>query len=122
MTLVEKHIINNNHSFFKECDRLCFATKNVYNSCLYNIKTHYEETKKTLGLSEQYKLIKVSEAYKGLPSKVSNGTLLLLNKNIKSFFKLREKGLKSGFLKYKDSVKGRCIIKFAVQPNLINIT
>jgi hypothetical protein len=48
MILVEKHIINSNHSFFNECDSLCFKSKNLYNQALYNVRQHYFESKKYL--------------------------------------------------------------------------
>jgi hypothetical protein len=38
MQLVEKHIIKKNHSFYNECDLLCFKSKNIYNLSLYKIK------------------------------------------------------------------------------------
>ena len=46
MILVEKHIINNNHKFFNECDELSFKSKNLYNQALYNIRQHYFLNKK----------------------------------------------------------------------------
>lgn len=29
MQLVERHIIDKNHSLYKECNRLCFSSKNI---------------------------------------------------------------------------------------------
>ena len=52
MKLVQTHIINNNHSLWKECDDICFKSKNVYNSGLYLIKKQYEENGKYLNYHE----------------------------------------------------------------------
>ena len=41
MYLIEKHIINTKHSFYDECDRLCFQSKNIYNQALYNVRQHF---------------------------------------------------------------------------------
>ena len=40
---VESHIINNTHPFFSECDRVCFASKNLYNAINYYIRQEYFE-------------------------------------------------------------------------------
>lgn len=38
---VEKHEININHKYYKECDDLCFRSKNLYNTALYTIRQNY---------------------------------------------------------------------------------
>ncbi len=38
MHLVEKHVINRNHSYFKEVDNLCFLAKNLYNAANYLVR------------------------------------------------------------------------------------
>lgn len=38
---VEKHEININHKYYKECDDLCFRSKNLYNTTLYTIRQNY---------------------------------------------------------------------------------
>ena len=86
MQLVEKHIIKNTHSFYNECDSLCFLSKNLYNSILFNVRQHYFNNKTYLNLSNSYKLIKENIDYKQLPAKVGNQTLKLVDKNFKSFF------------------------------------
>lgn len=47
MYLIEKHIINSSHSFYKECDELCFKSKNIYNQALYNVRKYYFDNKNT---------------------------------------------------------------------------
>ncbi|MGK7944890.1 MAG: RNA-guided endonuclease TnpB family protein, partial [Microcystaceae cyanobacterium] len=38
MKLVERHIIKPSHRFYSEIDRLCFASKNLYNYANYLIR------------------------------------------------------------------------------------
>ena len=85
MQLVEQHIIKQNSPFYKECDSLCFKTKNLYNSCLYVVRQAYIKDKVNL-LYELHNLMKGTEQYKDLPAKVSSTVLLMVQKNFKSFF------------------------------------
>ena len=86
MYLVERHIIKNN----KELDELCFKSKNLYNRALYLVRQHYFETKSYLNYFEVNKLMVESknDDYYALPTKVSKQTLMLLDRNFKSFFSL----------------------------------
>ena len=86
MKLVEKHIINKNHKFYKECDKLCFSSKNLYNFSLYAIRQHFFKTKEYLNNTKLYHIVKTGIDYKNLPAKVSNQTLRVLDRNFKSFF------------------------------------
>ena len=93
MYLVERHIIKNN----KELDEVCLKSKNLYNRALYLVRHHYFNTKEYLNF---YKLRKIlidnrDVDYYSLPTKVSNETLRLLDRNFKSFFALLKKN-KSG--------------------------
>ena len=115
MILVERHIINNKHIYFNECDNLCFKSKNLYNELLYNIRQHFFKTKKYLNFNEQYHLIKNTDSYKNLPGKVSNQIIKLIDKNYKSFFKLLIKKLNCGLPKYLDKTNGRYIIIYEKQ-------
>ena len=103
MQLVEKHLIKKGHQFFDECNNLCFLSKNLYNSTLFNIRKHYFESKKYLNLKDSYHLIKNSTDYKNLPAKVSNQVIKLVDKNFKSFFSLlKNKEIKNRIPKYLD--------------------
>ena len=46
MYLVEKHIINLNHSLYSECDKLCFLSKNLYNYTNYLVRQTFISTSK----------------------------------------------------------------------------
>jgi putative transposase len=115
MILVEKHIIKENHKFFKECDNLSFKSKNLYNQGLYNIRQHFFENKKYLNYNDNYHITKNQESYKELPTKVSCQTLKMIDLNFKSFFTLlKNKTIKNKIPKYlkKD---GRYLVKFPKQ-------
>ena len=125
MKLVQTHIINNNHSLWKECDDICFKSKNVYNSGLYLIKKQYEENGKYLNYHEINKnfVINNNEAYRTLKAKVSQQTLMMLDKNFKSFFNALKEYAKfpNKFTaipqspKYKHKINGRYIAVFTQQ-------
>ena len=97
MVLVEKHIIKSKHKYYDELDNLCWLSKNLYNSTLYNVRQYYFENKKLL----KYQVINKmyvdtnNPDYRALPSKVAKCTQMLVEHNFKSFFallKLKSKG------------------------------
>lgn len=116
MILVEKHIINNTHPFFNECDDLSYKSKNLYNRGLYNVRQHYFEYKKYLTYNQNFHLSKTLDEYSSLPRKVSNQTLKLVDQNFKSFFGLlKTEGSIDRIPKYLDKEKGRYIVKYEKQ-------
>ena len=88
MILTERHIIKKDNTLFKEMDNLCFLSKNLYNAGLYMIRQHFFKTKKMLSYVQlQALMVKENNVdFRALPSKVSQQTLRLLEKNFKSFF------------------------------------
>lgn len=90
MQLVETHVISKNNQFYQECDRLCFLSKNLYNAALYTIKQKYEETGEYLNYHTINKIFCQTNQidYRSIPVKCSQQTLMLLDKNYKSYFKL----------------------------------
>lgn len=122
MQLVEQHIIKSNNELFDECDRLCFLSKNLYNHANYVIRQSFtnKENSKYLNYYEINKLFKKYNDYCALPRKVSNQTLMILDRNWKSFFatikswgknKEKFKGRPS-LPKYLDKVKGRFVVTY----------
>lgn len=93
MYLVERHIIKTNNPLYKELDNVCFLSKNLYNKALYVVRQHYFSTKEYLGFYKMCKYLTDSKDvdYYALNTKVSKGTLLLLDRNFKSFFSLVKK-------------------------------
>lgn len=116
MILTEQHIINKKHSFYNECDSLCFKSKNIYNQSLYNIRQYYFTDKKYLNYETNYHIVKNQESYKTLPTKVSCQTIKMADQNFKSFFGLlKVGGLNPKIPNYLDKEKGRFITKFPKQ-------
>ena len=124
MQLVEQHIIKKNHKFYKELDKLCFLSKNLYNVANYIIRQEFINTSNYLNYNKIDKLLNVDNIdYKQLPAKVSQQTLKLLDKNWKSFF-VSIKDYKNNpkkylgrpkLPKYKDKVKGRNTVIYTTQ-------
>ena len=76
MQLVEQHIISRSHPNWQEVDDASFASKNLYNFANFAMRQSYFETGKTLSMKKLYATVKGSDAYCGLPRKVSNWVLL----------------------------------------------
>lgn len=123
MQLVEKHIIKSGHRFFDEIDALCFASKNLYNAANYIIRQHFIYGWGYLNYNAIYKLMKSHETYKALPAKVSQQILMVLDRNLRSFFEALkaydsepEKFTdRPNLPNYKDKTKGRNILIYTVQ-------
>lgn len=130
MTLTERHIVKQNSPFFKECDALCFKSKNLYNYANYIVRQEFilSSKQKEEGVVDHANYLnyyninrkvideKQFDMYQ-LPIKVSNQTLMLLDKNWKSFFKSikdysknksKYKG-KPSLPNYLDTVNGRYV-------------
>ena len=97
MNLVETHIINSNNPLYNEIDKLCFLSKNLYNAGNYIVRQEFFTTSKLKesGLTENATWIRYNELtklminnpdYVALPRKVSQQTLMILDRNWKSFF------------------------------------
>lgn len=90
MILIERHIIKYGSSEYDEFDKLCFLSKNLYNTVLYRIRQHYFKTGKNL---KKFQLINqlTSEQqvdYVALPRKVSQQIIIQVAQNMSSFFEL----------------------------------
>jgi putative transposase len=85
MQLVEKHIIKKNHSFYNECDSLCFKSKNIYNLSLYKIKETIQDNNYEI-LNNLYHHIKNENCFTALPNKVSTETIRKIQTIYKGFF------------------------------------
>ena len=115
MKQVEKHIITKSHKQFKAIDSLSFLSKNLYNSTLYFIKNKYEETGSYPRYNEIERHFKDihQENYYDLPNHTSQQIMMIVDRNIKSFFallKMFKKDKKSlngcpKFPKYKHKTK-----------------
>ncbi len=123
MQLVEQHCISKQDSRYEVIDRVAFASKNLYNAALYEMRQMFIHTGRRLFYHELYHLMKSHEAYQALPAKVAQHVLKLLDKNWTSYFEAMKAYRldPSKFLghpklpKYKDKQKGRNILVFTVQ-------
>jgi len=123
MQLVESHIIKPTDSRYVAIDAACFASKNLYNAALYEMRQAFIFQHIRLSYPKMDKLMKFHEAYKALPARVAQQVLKLLEKNWKSYFRACDAYWKdpSTFLghpnlpKYKDKVKGRNILIYTAQ-------
>ncbi len=123
MQLVEKHTISKTDARFELIDRAAFASKNLYNAALYEIRQHFIFCGKYLNYNQMDKLMQKHEAYRALPRKVSQQVLKLLDKNWQSFFAAKRAYEEdpSKFLGcpklpgYKDKKEGRNILVYTLQ-------
>ena len=136
MQLVERHIINKNHSFYNELDSIGFLSKNLYNKANYIIRQEFISTskEKELGKRDKANWIRYNKLqkklqddkdfdYTQLPAKVSQHVLRLLDKNWVSFFKSIRDWKKNpskytgqpSLPKYKNKTNGRGVLIYTIQ-------
>ena len=123
MQLVEQHVINRGDPRYAAIDAAAFASKNLYNAALYDIRQAFIHEGQYLNYHEMDKRMQSHEAYKALPAKVSQQILLLLHKNWIAFFEARKAYEEdpSRFTgrpklpKYKHKTAGRNILVYTVQ-------
>lgn len=85
MQLVERHIINKNNSFYNECNKLCFKSKNIYNRSLYLIKESLN-VRNYDTLNNLYHIMKGEDSFKELPFNVANQTIRIIQSIYKGYF------------------------------------
>lgn len=118
MQLTEKHIIKRNSPLYGECERICLASKNIYNRALYLIRQDYEKNQSYNALNNIYKIMQDEECYKQLPAKVSQQTLRMVKATMASFFghlKVRKQGEKINTPHFLHKTKGRYVTRFSIQ-------
>lgn len=122
MQLVERHVISKPHPAFEAIDKACFASKNLYNKALYEVRQNFFATGKVFSQAKLDKMLKNSDEYRALPAKVAQLVLMQLDKAWKSYFaSLKEYRVNPGkFLghprlpKYLDK-KGRNLLQYNKQ-------
>ena len=116
MRLTERHIFKKTHQDYKVLDNICFLSKNLYNSTLYDIRQYYFEHKKYISYPKLNKIFiqNKNKDYYNLPTKVSQNTMKMADNNFKSFFNYIKKSLKSKIPNYLDK-DGRYIATFTIQ-------
>ena len=73
MQLVEQHIIKKSNHLYKELDKMCLLSKNLYNQSLYRVRQYYFENKKYLTYAKNVNSLTQEQQvdYISLPRKVS---------------------------------------------------
>jgi IS605 OrfB family transposase len=122
MQLVEKHIINRQHKFWKECDDLAFQSKHLYNAANYVQRQYFFETQKYYNSIDIYHQTKSLEAYRYLPTKVSKQIVRRVSEAwkgwlaaLKDWSKHPEKYLgKPKMPGYKHKERGRNVVMYPI--------
>lgn len=124
MNLVERHIIKPTSSRYRELDSICLLSKNLYNQALYRIKQEYLTSGKVVRYNDLEKGFRENGQvdYTALPNNSSQQILMVLDKNIKSYFGLLKRWKKSKtslsgcpkFPNYKDKERGRNLVIFTI--------
>jgi IS605 OrfB family transposase len=139
MYLTEEHQISTSSPHWQECDLLCFAAKNLYNACLYEVRQHFFSTKdfsnekgNVFSRANLYQVMKNTREYRTVEhdeiqrkiNVVALGTVFsLVEQNFKSYlaglkaYKKNPKDFteKPKLPKYKYKSKGRCVFTFPSQ-------
>ena len=123
MQLVEQHVIKPNSPHWQAIDSAAFAAKNLYNLANYTVRQELFANENLYDYYDLQRLLKDTNAYKALPSKVSQQVLIGLGKNWKAWWRARQEWVKdpSKFLgrpalpRYKDKVDGRSVLTYTIQ-------
>jgi len=123
MQLVEQHVIDRNDARYQVIDQAAFASKNLYNAANYLVRQSFIHTGVWLRYETVYHQMKTHEAYRALPTKVSQQVMKLLDKNWKGYVEAcktyqehPEKFLGHPKLpKYKDKQHGRNLLVYTIQ-------
>ena len=83
----EQHNIRYGTDFYKFVDEMCFKSKNLYNYANYIIRQEFINNGNWIKYNQLFQLVKESEPYKDIGNNTGQGTLRVLDKNWKAFFK-----------------------------------
>ncbi|HAC66214.1 MAG TPA: transposase [Cyanothece sp. UBA12306] len=123
MRLVERHIIQKNHRFYAEIDRLCFLSKNLYNYANYLVRQSFIFENTYRNYHDIQKTLQNQPDYQAIPAKVSQQILMIIERNWKSFLAANNayKETPSKFKGrprlpgYKHKMKGRNVVVYTKQ-------
>lgn len=123
MLLIEKQIVRPSNPMYKELDKLCLLSKNLYNVTLYTVRQHYFNTNKYLtGFTIIKDFTKENQVdFRALPSQVSRYTVQLVDQNMRAFFALIKKKQAKQYTepvhlpKYLDKTTGRQVAHYNKQ-------
>ncbi len=78
---------------------LCRLSKNLYNYTLYVVKQYFFQDGKYIPYEQAYHLVKDNENYRLLPPQVAQQTMKVVDRNMKSFFRLLKRRRKGNYNK-----------------------
>lgn len=123
MRLVEQHIIKKSDCRYKDIDKVCFLSKNLYNAALYSIKQNFLATGKWIRCGELNKtfIADSNVDFRALSGSSAQQVLMALDNNLKSYFKAikawkRDNKKFTGcpkFPSYKHKTEGRNIFSYS---------
>ena len=90
MRRVEQQVIKQSHPQLRAIDALAFASKNLWNQANYQVRQSFLVQHPYLNNNAPFHLLKETEAYQALPSKVANQVLLQLHQAWTAFFAAME--------------------------------
>jgi putative transposase len=123
MQLAEQHVIDRKDPRYAMIDAAAFASKNLYNAALYEIRQAFIHQGVYLPYEEMDKRMQHHQAYRALPAKVAQQVLRQLGQNWTSFFE----GLEAyeedptkftgrpRLPNYKHKTEGRNILVYTIQ-------
>ena len=123
MQLTERHMVKRNNPMFKDCEAICFASKNIYNRSLYLIKQDWTNNQSYNVLNNLNEVMKNEDCFKAIPCNVAQQTVRMVQKVYKSYFALI-KAKQSGKLtenqivkepKYLNKTKGRFVAQYTTR-------
>ena len=82
---------------YKILKDFCHYSNSLYNFSLYVCKSYYEQTGKYIGYSQLWQEVKTNENAKLLPAQISRQTVMLVDKNFRSFFALLKRKQKGEY-------------------------
>jgi putative transposase len=123
ITLSESHDFKSNSLIAKELKNICFKSKNLYNSAIYLCRQNFFECNYGLNYETLYHKMKSSEAYKDLPSKVSQQSIKQAATVFRSYIQASKSYRKNPnkFLgkpklpRYKDKLNGQFVTTYTIQ-------
>lgn len=123
MYLTEQHIITVNDKRYKDLDRICFLSKNLYNAALYIIKQEFLVSGKwTRYVELSKKMVTENNVdFRALSGSSSQQILMVLDRNLKSYFSSIKAWKRNNkkftgcpkFPKYKHKTKGRNVFIYS---------
>lgn len=123
MQLVERHVVKQSHPDYDEIDEAAFASKNLYNLTTYTQRQHFFETGGCFSYYKLYCKLRDTDAYRGLPRKVSQQVLRQSASEWKSYFEARREynehpekfQAPPSIPGYKDKQQGRNLLTYTIQ-------